>query len=286
MEFLSDNTKNFQINGKSYTIHNFALTKASIFEALRDTNQKNCDIPVPGANVDDIEKILKLLYGYKIIDIFAKTSIKNIIHLSSIMMFMGIDVKDVKNCITQMLDNVDIIEDIILSDSYHDCLPLILEMCQYKKEYPAEKFDQLVELIKTMSFPNSFKILLIAHVIVRSLDFKDYDFIMGIKFDYQDTKIDLRDILSVCKCCNDNKDHSKLQWSEKPKELYKKYLKIEPKFFLSYNDTMNVTRITINEKSAELVQHTKTFTKGTMGSNILMSIAYHIAKVLLGLEKL
>lgn len=286
MDFQTDKIKNLKINGTPYSLHVCALKKASIFESLNDVSEGDPNIIIPNATSPDLAKIIKLLYGLNINDIFIKTPVKNIVNIVSIMMHMGINLEDIKKCITKMLDHtVDIVNDIISLESYSDSAKLIMEMHEYNKEY-SDNFDNLIDMIKKSSFPDSFKIEFINKIICRSLKFENYDFVTGINSNYLFPMYnpDMRYVLDIFHCSID-KDKSSKNWSSEPKKIFLKYLKIEPKCNLIYHPTeLKISRIEINDKIIELVQYNKTFTKGTTGSNTLMSISTYIAKVLLGIE--
>lgn len=288
MDFQTDKIKNFKINDIPYSLHEYALKKASIFESLNDVSEGDPNIIIANATPTDLANIIKMLYGININDIFTKTPVKNIVHIVSIIMHMGINLEDIKKCVTKMLDHtVDIVNDIISLESYSDSAKLIMEMHEYKKEY-SDNFDNLIDMIKKSSFPDSLKIEFINKIICRSLSIEDYDFILGINSNYlfNTNTPDMRNILNVFYFSTDkNVDYSLKKWSDEPKKLFIKYLNKEPTFHLIYESTeLKITKIKINNKIIELIQHNKTFTKGTTGGNTLMSITTYIAKVLLGLE--
>lgn len=134
MDFQTDKIKNFKINDIPYSLHEYALKKASIFESLNDVSEGDPNIIIANATSIDLTNIIKILYGIDINDIFTKTPVKNIVHIVSIMMHMGINLKDIKKCVTKMLDHtVDIVNDIISLESYSDSVKLIMEMHEYKK---------------------------------------------------------------------------------------------------------------------------------------------------------
>lgn len=286
MEFQTDKIKKFKINGTSYCIHEYVLRKASIFESLNDITEKNPDIIIPYATADNISKIFKLLYGGNHNEIFKKKPIKKIVGIVSVMMHMGINVEDIKKSITLMLDHtVDIANDIMFFESYFDAFSLIIESHQYNKEY-ADNFDNLVIGIKKAPFPNSFKIAFINKIISRSLKFENYDFILGITINYKPEKfdIDLRNTFHICRNISDNENRSRKKWVPELDKLIQKYLKSSCKLFLHYDeDKLSISGLKINDKHIDLVQHNKTFTKGTLGGNILMSVVNHISKILLDL---
>lgn len=289
MEFQMDKIKKFKINGASYRIHEFVLQKASIFESLNDITEKNPDIVIPNATSDDLSKIFKLLYGRSHNEIFKKSPIKKIVRIVSVMMHMGINVEDIKKSITLMLDHtVDIVNDIMFFESYFDAFNLIIELHQYNKEY-ADDFNNLIIAIKKASFPNSFKIAFINKIISRSLKFENYDFIMGINFNYRPEKfdIDLRNTFHICMNTSSEENKSNKRWLPELEKVVQKYLKSESKFHLVYSpEKITIDAIKINDKAIEMIKHDKTFTKGTLGGNTLMSVVNHISKVLLGLAVL
>lgn len=295
MNFQTGKSKQFQINGEPYSIHEFALNKAAIFKSLEDVDQKDPNIMIPKATLEDLTKIFAILYGNKVNEIFTKSSVENIVHMCSIMMHMGIAVTVIKEVITQMLDNdKDIIKELLTLEPYHDSMKLIIDLCKINKEYSTETFIEIVECIKKSSFMDSFKLNSIIKIITASEKFEDYDYVLGIKCDYVCTNpssgspyVILADVFNQYHDPKINKTCCGKKWTPIANKLFQKYLNIEPKLNLCfYAETMGISDISINNKQIELVQHTKTFTKGTLGGNTLMSLATYIAKVLLEIEKI
>lgn len=294
MNFQTGQSKQFQINGEPYSIHEFALNKAAIFKSLEDVDQKNPNIMIPGATLNDMTKIFAILYGNKINEIFIKSSVENIVHICSIMMHIGMNINIIKEVIIQMLDtNKDIIKELIALESYHDSMKLIVESYNINKEYSTGTFIGMIECIKKSSFIDDFKLTLVTKLITLSEKFEDYDFVLGISCDYVCNTVSgsplvlLSDVFNQYidpktgkKCCGK-------VWSTNPNKLFKKYLNIEPVLdMLLYAESTRICNISVNKKNIELIQYTKTFTKGTLGGNTLMSIATFIARVLLELEKI
>ena len=127
MNFQMGIVKQFQINGETYVIHGFVLNKASIFKSLNEADPKGSNIIILNATSDDLAKIIAVLYGNRVNEIFTKSSAENIIHIYSIMMCMGINVNIIKEVITQMLDNdEDVVKELVTLESLDGTMKILM----------------------------------------------------------------------------------------------------------------------------------------------------------------
>lgn len=277
-------SKTFQINGIPYTIHEFALKEASIFESLNDTNNES-NIIIKEALVEDINKIIMLIYGYPNRDLFTETSVENVIKYVSVMMYMGLNEKLINESVSQMLNhNEDIMEELIIAFESglcnYECLKFIINQHKYKRYYLPDQFSKLLERIKKLDCVDFFKISLLTNIIISTSSVVNFDIILGINFNFEKKWHQIKDIIDV-----DNNNMIKSETLKKYKDFYQRFLQIEPIISIDF-DEHTINRIEINYKSVGMIRYTKTTTNGTYGGNFMMSFATHIAKILLGLETL
>ena len=166
MKFSQKNSKNVQINGNVYLLHDFALEKASIFSFLLDPSisQETIDIKIPSASESVLEKILETMYlkcdyGKSIIA-DEKITLEYMISILAPMMHMSLEKSIIDDCImktleiikTDMMNNAkkkkmnDSSED---SENYNEIFIL-------QKQH---KLSILIDLIKMKICPNLLLII-------------------------------------------------------------------------------------------------------------------------------
>jgi len=78
-------------------------------------------------------------------------------------------------------------------------------------------------------------------------------------------------------------------WEPSSIALYEKYIKLVPDLEVDWDRESEqplLDMIKINDKEIKLINHKKCATTGLFGGNLFMSIANHIAMILLGLDTL
>lgn len=296
------NCKSLKINGRKKDLHESILKKASIFESLNDTNTDDPDIKIPNASDDEIDLIISSLYTHTIANsikgFFCPSQLHKIIRMTSIMMFMGIDKNIINESIDQMLiPNTNVIRDLVCYKKqspqdidpvteYHECMKIIIGRHYYPFEYATIEINAIRDMLLKTTFPDPFKIYLMQKMLIHKANFGDYDVITGITYEYQGIE-PINEILDVQLNDKGQNVTNKPFIGEVIEEFYKKYLNETPNVEIAFiNRRLDLQNININKKPIKLIFHEKTFTRGTIGGNVLISIVFHVSKILLGLETL
>lgn len=287
MEFNTNLIKNFKINGELCTVHHYALKRATIFNSLFDTNTECPNIEVVGAMSKDFHIIWTLLYGNRCKGLFNKTPVEEIVRMTSIMMYMGLDITIINEAVTEMLDNdIDIILELIKLGNYHECMKIIVDNHCYSLKSTIS-FIEIVESINKSLFPDSFKIFLVNKLMVRDIDINNFDYILGITYEYENNTL-ISNILDVYIKNNTNIGSGNCR--KNIIKLYQTYLHqdifMNDIIIIFAKNKTEIIEISVYKKPIELIQHEKTYTKGTLGANLFMTFATHISKILLGLATL
>lgn len=284
MDFDISKIKQFTINNTPFVVHDFVLKKTAVFNVLFDESVNTegvINIDIPGATVKDLQIIFALLYGNPHTKLFTNFKINDVVNILKSMTFIGLDLDLIKTCVSEMLNNyTTIIEDLVNMDTYHDCMNIIIDC--YKSTDNKKNIPAVVDTLKKNNFPQTFKIKIITKLICAECKPEDFDFVLCVTHQYVCDNKQLSDILHIA-----GDRPTKKSWFSPAKPLYKEYLNADVKNYLEYSSNkFGINYIKINDKKIELLQHEKTFTTGTMGGNTLMSIATHIAKILLEFDTL
>ena len=209
------------------------------------------------------------------------------VRMISIMMYMGLDITTINEAIVEMLDNnVDVIIELTKLENYHECMKIIVDNHKYSSK-STTTFSEIVEFISKSSFPDSFKILLVNKLMARNIDIKNFDYILGITHEYEKDAL-ISNILDVF-MQNDNNIGSG-NCRRNILNLYQTYLRQnivnDDIIIIRRSSKIELIEISVHKKPIELIQHEKTYTKGTLGVNVFITFATHISKILLGLTTL
>lgn len=284
--FVADNIKTFCINKVKFSIHDFALKKASIFAPLFDTSidsKELLDITLPDIGATDqiiglhIDKIISLLYGESINNLFEKSSVEYIVQILTIMMYLGFETDLIKRVTILMLrEDKSVIDELGKITNFHDCMNIIID--SYTCKLTDDEIFNLVETISKTNHPNQFKVKLISRFIRSNLNIKNFDIVLAITCEFK------------YECDSWNRPSNIVDianYKSFTRSLYKMYLKQDIVCDFQYYSIpvpVHLATILINKKPIELVEYKNTYTKGTYGGNIMMSVVAHISKILLGLE--
>ena len=109
MLFSQKNSKNVQINGTMYLLHDFALQKASIFSFMLEpsVSQEPIDIKIPLASESVLGKIFEIMYvkcdyGKSIIA-DEKITLEYMVSILTPMMHMSLEKSIIEDCVMKML---------------------------------------------------------------------------------------------------------------------------------------------------------------------------------------
>lgn len=296
------NCRSLKINGRKKDLHESVLKKASIFESLNDTNTDDPDIKIPNASDDEIDLIISSLYTHNITNsikgFFCQSPLHKIIRMASIMMFMGIDKNIINESIDQMLiPNTNAIRDLVFYKKlcswdtdpvteYHECMKIIIDRHYYSFEYSMIEINAIRDVLLKTTFPDSFRIHLMQKMLTNKIIKNNYDVVTGITYEYQGIE-PINKILDVQLNDKGQNVTKKPFIGKTVAQFYNKYFGALPDVEIVFtNGWSDLHDLKINKKSIGLIHHGKTFTRGTTGGNVLMSIATHISKILLGLDTL
>ena len=109
MIFSQKNSKNVQINGNMYLLHDFALQKASIFSFLLEpsVSQDPIDIKIPSASESVLGKIFEIMYlkcdyGKSIIA-DKNITLEYAVLILTTMMYMSLEKSIIEDCVMKIL---------------------------------------------------------------------------------------------------------------------------------------------------------------------------------------
>lgn len=275
--------KIFKINGVEKLVHDFALKKASIFAVLTDIPTDSADRDVADRNIivpntPDlvINQILDLLYAKNIDNFFTHVTLSKLIRATSTMMHMGLDKDIVDKCVKQLINNdldiVGLILDPASQIEYHACLDVIIEQHKYNHSYHLSRYRNS---ITNSTLPDHFKVILLSKIIMRDVNYGDYDYALGFTINY---KYSFDNCKLSTYCYNESLSNS-------IRKLYTKMdVEMDAGITISINyckEKLVVTEIIINGKPIELVDHTQSNTPGIIGGNLLPSLSRHIAMIMM-----
>jgi len=289
MDFKSINSKQFQINGTLYNIHDFVSKEISLFKAIDDTNSNELhNFIIPNATDEDINKILGALYSDDI-NQFGKVDVDGVKRILTIMTFMSIDVSIVRKYAKHMIDSnkIKLIE-IVGIYEYHDCINIMID--EVKTDY----WDNIPKIInnivvKNSDFPIDFKLKTIVKILSSITSKCNFDIITGITINcnkaFFGKKFD--EIASFKHESFENIIKPDSRKNNEFNDLYKRYLDIPVAILIGYDpDSLTISNIKINNKDIPLIDHQKPVTEGMIGGNCMMSMMNHVARVLLKLDSL
>lgn len=291
MDFREAQSKRILINGTAYIVNDYIINKAAIFKVLNDTKSEKTEFKIPDATDDDINKILGIIYcitydGYDKV-LFENFDINKIRKYLTIMTYMGIEGNIIKYAVWKMFrksTEKDVVPLIAQFNSYHDCLNIMIDECPIPI-YETEEILGIIDTIhKNESLPMDFRLKFVVTLIRTQLFGSDFDVILGITLKY--ISVDQR-FCNVLNLIEDEDDRLIVINSiDKPiLKLYEQYLDAKPTVRERYDtEKLELTTLRINNKKIPLIDHKKTFTRGTLGCNTMMSVVTHVAKILLDLE--
>ena len=204
---------------------------------------------------------------------------------------MGINKDIIMNCaigMVQWINTDTFVIEFVKLDSYHNCMDIIIDAFQFPK-YDGMKISEIVDNINNnIFFPSDFKIKFIVELLKdqywgRS---KEFDIVMSISplCEIRNTsKIYIYEIFDIY--LDDDMVHGKKTMIKRIRYPYLTYLGTKPVITMEYDiDKLEILEFKVNDKIIPLINHKKTFTKGTLGANVMVTILTHIAKVLLKME--
>lgn len=279
--------KSVQINENTYCIPEHCINGIPFLKKIIEKNDNNTvvGIYIPNASIEDINKIISLVYNIPIKTVITPTTkIADIVHLVTLMVFMSINTGLINDVVKNMtIDYTQALENTLDLNIYNSAIDIILI------NYALEKhdIDTIKKIAKNISeneyLSREFKIKLISTLIYNSQEPKKYDIILGISIAYGYNITDkIVDILSL------HTINQKMEWKQPVIELYNNLLNIKIRSLLYYysgETVQKLTNLSIDDKNIQMIDHDVTITKGTCGGNILMSLVMHITSILLNIEQ-
>lgn len=293
MDFREAHSKRILINGTAYIVNDYILNKAAIFKVLDDTNSEKTEFKIPDATDDNINKILGIICcithdGYDK-DLFEKYDVYEIRKFLTIMTYMGIEENIIKYAVWNMFGKStekDVVPLIAQFNSYHDCLNIMIDECPIPIYETAEIMNIIDIIHKNESLPMDFRLKFVVTLIRTQLYGADFDVVLGVTLKYLSIGQSFGNVLNLTE--DDDDRLIVINSIQKPiRKLYQQYLNIKPEVRDRYDtEKLELTTLRINNKKIPLIDHKKTFTRGTLGCNTMMSVITHIARILLELDTL
>ena len=271
-------TKCVHINDHPYVLHDFALQKMSIFNALLfDEQFDQQDIRIELKNYD--EKNIDVIFGmcYDSINLTLKFNIKVNINMLQLMMYFGLDGTIIKQS-AQILSSKKNILKKILELPYHECFSMIMD--HYNRDISVSSVMKYIKVIKETEFPNSFQVKFISKIVSHSFRVSFIHYKNGtIEFCYDIYNHDYES------------EDSSYEESMFPKIIYDSY-NIQCQSVILDEFDGKINGLTVNGKEIEVIKNNMQIIlespiKLYEFKNIFVpTISNHIAKNLLGLEKI
>jgi len=292
--FNTNNTKTFEINSKKYTIHDYALKKASLFCLFFDDEIPKSNLFSFNFDISDeiINKVFQMMYKYDEYYITNKdkpdniSTLKFIINIVSYMQYIGLNKKLLNKFIYNFMDddNIDshkFIKD-LKNEQYNDHISLIFDFFPYFKVVDTKKklsdkiimYKKMVNKIKAYQHPDDLKLTIFKRLLINILSTDDYDLLLVVKGDqiHNYNRSKFRHI-------NYTKKTAKLK---SIKRIYKKMLDVDITHTITFEE-ITIKSLIINNKDIPLYK-TKISTCNGYGGNLEWTICLHIARVLLGID--
>ena len=304
---MYEHIQKISINNYIFYIHEDILKKTSAFKYISDTSISTISTLTTGSpptespptesppnlEIDDVTKfeieyVFSLLYASQsptvlLLEDEKEQPIAVISKILRTMMIIGIPTDIIYYYISETINcHKNFLLKLINEAKYEDYFLLVMKMYCINHDVPYIRL--ISSLWININFPkkNGISVVtkLICNMYVNSgvTSIRDFDYILGITHKYMNLDYNVRQILSSCEMSADNSFIKRIH------DVYKDFFDTNIQITITNKD-LKISELKINDEIIEFI-HKKTYTEGTFGSNVLKTIATHIAQILLEVKKL
>ena len=237
------------------------------------------NLEIPNVTTSDIEFVFFFLYSQKInsIPCQIKQPISTFSNILRIMTIIGIDDNITNYYITETIKNNDnFLFELIDEINYEDYFMLIIK--SYDKVCHIPYIKSIATILKNKNYPDKFRLEILTKLIIKCYLIKDFDYILAVTYEYVNLTKNVNEILTRVG------DKYYFSFGKIICSVYKDFLESNV-IFNPYSQNLKITCLFINNEEIELIVE-NTITHGTIGSNVLKTIANHVAQILLGIKEL